>query len=316
MDEFGSELKINAELRRLVPPLAQFYKDSMIEELCIRGETRGIHTWRNTILVDYEYYECCLTLQIPYRTIPVSISCYEEAIIWICKNQLTRKDIPEEMRKYLLGKRSITEATLGAHKMAQLGQRKIKNIKDTSSVVKYESTHTGTRQRLGKEYGMSFGTIRKYELYTQMLDRLYVYFPNEIDGVLKGDYKLSMLKLEKLASLPDSEIKTIFPLILSGDDHSIGKQFFQNKSDLQSIPVATPAFSIKDMPAYDPDAEISSLALTIPSWASSIRRVTNTVDVSTTSPEARKKLRQALNDLKLTSDEILYLIRRSTNGQV
>ena len=63
--------------------------------------------------------------------------------------------------------------------------------------------------------------------------------------------------------------------------------------------------SVKDMPEYDPDAEISSLTLTIPSWKSSIERAKNTADLAIVSPQAKDNLAQALRELRNTIADML-----------
>lgn len=63
--------------------------------------------------------------------------------------------------------------------------------------------------------------------------------------------------------------------------------------------------SVKDMPEFDPDAEISSLTLTIPSWKSSIERAKNTADLAIVSPQAKGNLVQALHELRKTIADLL-----------
>ena len=84
--------------------------------------------------------------------------------------------------------------------------------------------------------------------------------------------------------------------------------FIQNKNKSSSRRVF-PLMPIKRIPSYDPDAEISSLALTIPSWIASIdRKCSNTV-MKETSAQARQNLIKALTELSLVSDEIVKQIK-------
>lgn len=69
------------------------------------------------------------------------------------------------------------------------------------------------------------------------------------------------------------------------------------------------AGSVKDMPAYDPDAEISSLALTVPSWVSSIDRTRSNANLRYISSNARRKLEKELLVLKETIDTMLAVIK-------
>ena len=58
---------------------------------------------------------------------------------------------------------------------------------------------------------------------------------------------------------------------------------------------------MKDTPAFDPDAEINGLALTIPSWCSSMKRVRNAIDPDIVSEDAKSRLRSGLI---LLTDEV------------
>lgn len=65
----------------------------------------------------------------------------------------------------------------------------------------------------------------------------------------------------------------------------------------------------KHTPDFDPDAEITGLTLTIPSWTSSIGRMRSNTDMSTVSIKARKNLEHALFDLRTTIEELLRAIK-------
>lgn len=65
----------------------------------------------------------------------------------------------------------------------------------------------------------------------------------------------------------------------------------------------TPA--IKKMYQHDPDAEVSSLSLTIPTWISSIRRVKKVANIPEASPKAKWKLNQKLCELKNAIDNMM-----------
>ena len=63
--------------------------------------------------------------------------------------------------------------------------------------------------------------------------------------------------------------------------------------------------SVKDMPQFDPDAEVSSLTLTIPSWQSSIERTKKAADLTIVSDKAKDNLVKALRALGLTIVDLL-----------
>ena len=67
--------------------------------------------------------------------------------------------------------------------------------------------------------------------------------------------------------------------------------------------------TIKDMPAFDPDAEINSLALTIPSWISSVNRTRSAARFSLLTSESRSQLEQQLLQLQKTVQMMLYALK-------
>ena len=66
--------------------------------------------------------------------------------------------------------------------------------------------------------------------------------------------------------------------------------------------------TIKDMPAFDPDADINVLSLTVPSWTSSIDRVLTKTDLTIVSLDAKHKLLIELNLLVKKTKEMITAI--------
>ena len=65
---------------------------------------------------------------------------------------------------------------------------------------------------------------------------------------------------------------------------------------------------IKNMPSFDPDAEVTELSLTVPSWTSSIRRVRQTAHLSSISEAAKQKLIGILTEHQKAVIDILSAI--------
>jgi hypothetical protein len=62
------------------------------------------------------------------------------------------------------------------------------------------------------------------------------------------------------------------------------------------------------MPTYDPDASITGLTLTIPSWISSITKTIQSTDLSEISIQAKAKLKDTLYNLDEKITEIINII--------
>lgn len=69
---------------------------------------------------------------------------------------------------------------------------------------------------------------------------------------------------------------------------------------------------IKTMPAYDPDAEVAGLTLTIPSWMSSIDRTKSMAHLASISSTAKENLCVALTALEEKVQEMLTAIKEDS----
>ena len=67
--------------------------------------------------------------------------------------------------------------------------------------------------------------------------------------------------------------------------------------------------SVKDMPAFDPDAEVATLTLTIPSWRTSIDRVRTNANMQQVSSKAKASLCKELDTLRHTIEDLYRMIR-------
>lgn len=78
---------------------------------------------------------------------------------------------------------------------------------------------------------------------------------------------------------------------------------------------ASHEFQIKKQPVYDPNAEIASLSLTIPSWNGTIKRVTENTNFTKTSREARQKLLRQLYNLYGAVTPLIDHLREETQNE-
>lgn len=307
------KLKIDNIFKKLIPqlPTEEFLR---LEENIIQdGCHEPLFVWNSTILDGHKRYEICTKMQIPFMIQRIYLKNLEEAIVWICANQLSRPNITEEARRYLIGKRCEIEKILGAHNAAGTNQYTKKELKaNILPELVFDASASRRRERLSKEYNISQASILNYEKYTQALDLLSKVVPDLVPKILNSDIKISVENTIALSQLSIPEIRELNQLI--SDDFktfiSNMRQLLlkkQNLSEKESFQI--PACSIKEMPAYDPDAEISSLTLTIPSWISSINRAHSTADLNGITDNACRKLEKELAKLKETINNMLVALK-------
>jgi hypothetical protein len=241
----------------------------------------------------------------------------EEAIERICTNQLGRRNITDEARRYLIGKRYIIEKIIGAHNAAGTNQYTRKEVRPKMYAEPlFDETACRTRERLGKEYLISPTTIEKYSSYTQSLDTLSKIQPDLLPKILSGQIKISQGNVIGLSKLSPTDIHRVSADLLEDKiTYSTTRAIVPKKKDSNPGFSSAPIGSVKDMPAYDPDAEILSLVFTIPSWVSSIDRTRSAANLINVSGNARQKLEEELIGLRSVVDIMLLAIRRRTDGR-
>ena len=99
------ELIVDDEFSSLIRPLTSEEYRFLEENILRDGCREPITIWKGIILDGHNRYRICKRWDLPYRTTELDVSGRDEAMSWICANQLGRRNLSEEMRKYLIGKR-------------------------------------------------------------------------------------------------------------------------------------------------------------------------------------------------------------------
>lgn len=311
MTSSGTRLRVHPDLRFLVSPLSEQVHSDLKARLLQNGCSTPIRVWDNIVLVDYEAFEICKAYGIPMTVSRIRLGSLEEATAWVCKNQLLRKDISEKTRHYLIGKRFLVEKALGAHEAARVRQSAASAMTNTVIVdtTPYDATAAKTCERLGLEYHICFVTVRKYGVFASIIDYIRAREPALADRIINGKIRISHEHLVEIAQLSPVEFNRMARYFLKCPDRRPTYMKFRASLEETRKKEATPITSpptgtIKDMPAYDPDGEVCSLALTVPSWIGSINRTQSMSDFTKVSESAVAKLIYELDRLVFTVEGI------------
>lgn len=263
-------------IRRMVQPPTDEERLRLEKEIAIKG-TAKVFIFNETIIGGYEEYEIAVKLGLPIKSISITADNYNEAVIWLCRKELNRTDLTLMMRKYLIGRRSLAEqACAGAEPNGDPGEAR--------SCAGYFKTPT--RKKLAKEYNYSYNAIRDYEACSKTIDTLFSFDRETAVDLLRGRTRISQSDLIAFAKLSADQLKSRLEL-----RSSVGHRVRE-----------TP--DIKRTPEYDPDAELSSLSLTIPSWVTLIKRVQSAVTPQI-SDTAADEIYVKLNGLKTAADNLI-----------
>lgn len=313
-------LQIDDRFRTLVPPLSADEYHQLEQNIVKEGCREPICIWNGFIIDGHNRYDICSKNGIPFEIRSIDLYSYEAVVAWICANQLGRRNISEETRKYLIGKRYDAEKIIGVTNPAGINQYTKKADGFTMCTQPLSNINSEkTAERLSKEYHISRSAVHKYSTYSQALDTLAQKEPEIVPRILSGQLKISQANVVELSTLPKADVQRLSQRLSSDNEYSVRKQVRENKFPGQTTQPPTPSTQIlsgqvKNMPAYDPDAELISLSLTIPSWVSSINRTRSMADLSLVSNNARVKLEMKLINLKDTVEDMLIVIREDNNN--
>ena len=104
-------LKIDPEFQSQIPPLTDDEFKQLEENILKEGKLLSpLIVWGNTLVDGHNRYEIVQEHpEISFSTMPLPFESREEVLAWICKNQLGRRNLTPEQKKFLIGKQYSVE---------------------------------------------------------------------------------------------------------------------------------------------------------------------------------------------------------------
>ena len=96
-------LKIDPEFQNQIPPLTDDEYRQLEENILKEGKLLSpLIVWGNTLVDGHNRYEIVQEHpEISFSTMPLPFESREEVLAWICKNQLGRRNLTPEQKKFL-----------------------------------------------------------------------------------------------------------------------------------------------------------------------------------------------------------------------
>lgn len=196
-----SQLKIDPEFQSKIPPL-QFEEEQQLEQNII-AEGRLLNpiiTWNGYILDGHTRYRILKKHGfIKFEVEEIQLANKYEALAWICKNQLGRRNLSPERKKFLLGKEyESTKLAVGAPLGSKHGIRKC-------GQNDHIFTESRICQRIASEHGVGEKTVRRAEKYSQGIDAAEEAVPGAQEEILTGRIKATDAQIAALPAIPKEE---------------------------------------------------------------------------------------------------------------
>ena len=197
------QLKIDSEFEKVIPPLTKDEYHQLEENILDDGRIMmPIAVWGDIIVDGHNRYRIAREYgDIPFSTTQLDFANRYEAIAWICKNQLGRRNLSDEQKAYFLGKRQSAEKQIEK-------QRDATGRCAPSGQNDHPEEKLKTSERIAKEIGKSEKHVRRAEQYAQALDLADSVCPGIKKDILSGFINttnkdvIALLKAEK-EDLPD-----------------------------------------------------------------------------------------------------------------
>jgi hypothetical protein len=225
------------------------------------------------------------------KTQPFSFRSKNAMLASIC--QLIATDISDmtQYKIYLIGKQYHYHKA--AYDNGEIESQK-EHISYAALKKKYSKDIHPSTVDMVELYGIASATIHDYARFASSIDELRERSSSLVISILSGNITISKKAVSQLCKITDEEFRKSLKIIEKEKANKIVASMLPGHDpvkiddppnlDNRIIP------EIKQMPKFDPDGYVSSLALTIPSWSDTIRRVRDRSNMSDVSPGAAKKL--------------------------
>lgn len=183
---------IDPILRDVIPPLSDEERAGLEESILREGcrDALVIATWPGgEALADgHHRYAICTEHNIPYKTTTLEFESKDDAILWICDNQLGRRNLSLFNRTELaLIKKPIIERKAKERQLAGLNQ--YNDVRNCTPVPLILKERCETNKTIAKEAGASPVTVWKVEKIIKKAD------PETKKKLREGDPSLSINKV-------------------------------------------------------------------------------------------------------------------------
>ena len=212
------KLIIDPEFRDKIPPLTEDEFTLLEENILSDGAVFSpLIVWDGTILDGHNRYEIIQKHpELTYAVHKVSFANRYEAISWICKHQLGRRNLTPQQKKYLIGQRYEAE------KQADAFHGNQHTLSDESGADKkcpHQNSRHVTQSRIAKETNTSASYVREAGTFAKGVDAAEEALPGIKQEILTGAIKPTETAVAAVAkAAPEERPRLAADLKKSKDD--------------------------------------------------------------------------------------------------
>lgn len=230
-------IKINPEFELLIPPLIDEEFEMLESNILAEGEIyTPIFVWNGYIIDGHHRHKILIKHDnIKFRIIEKEFENKYEAMSWMCNNQLGRRNLTPENRKYLVGKKYDAEKRSYGSSDGFRGNQHKKVVDGYFSHLPKEQK-ANTRQRVAEETGTTQAYVRFADEFAKGVDAAEEAVPGIKKEILSGKIKKPAKEIAEIAKAPIEERRALTEnLRLIKNKEEKDKSHKTIKSDLKVI---------------------------------------------------------------------------------
>ena len=196
-------LKVDPEFQGKIPPLT-FEELNQLEANILRDGRiiNPIIVWEELIVDGHNRFTIAKKHpEIPFTVHEKEFANRYEAIIWICKNQLGRRNLTPEQKSYLIGKQYEAEKHADFNRGNQYTSSKKSGCYQNGNSQKLNRTC----ERIASENGIGRNTVIRAEQFAKGVDAAEEAVPGTRQKVLSGEVKPTAAEIASVARAPPEE---------------------------------------------------------------------------------------------------------------
>ena len=206
-------LTIDPEFKSLIPPLLPEERSGLESMIVSEGCRDALVTWNGVLIDGHNRYEICHNHGIPFRVEEKDFDSRDDVIEWIYQNQLSRRNLTDEKRTYLIGKAY-------SHRKNRHGGDRGNQYTDLPSPQNEDLPKTA--EIIAEEHGVSRATVERAETYAKAVDSIAENLGEEVkQKILAGEIKANKQDIVKLSKVEPAKQAEIVERVSIGEEKDV-----------------------------------------------------------------------------------------------
>ena len=217
-------LKIDPEFQSQIPPLTDDEFKQLEENILKEGKLISpLIVWNNTLVDGHNRYAILQKHpEIYFSTMPLPFENRGEVLAWICKNQLGRRNLTPEQKKFLIGKQYSVEHRKpggnGNNQYTATTQEAVQEELCQIDTIPPTSAEASIRKQIAERNNVSESYVARSEKFMRGVEIMEQMIPGMQEKILSGQFKVRDADMHRLARADFPNRKQIVHEILHPED--------------------------------------------------------------------------------------------------